>query len=86
MKYNNAEDDGSRFILWDPRDGVAMRDGEFISGGCLGELTKDNVYLCSYAAYPSNKTHRNLSVGEKIEGVKFNLSGESGFYEVIRVR
>ena len=81
-----------KFILWDPKDGMPpVREGvdgtvEVNSGGILGVLTEDNVYLTTYAQYPKDTTHRDLAAGECEQGVKFNLSGESGFYEVHRVQ
>lgn len=74
------------YILWDPRDGSVTRDnGVIVSGGILGVVTEDNVYLTCYAGYTDGRTHRDLKVGEALHGVKYNLSGSVGYYDIYRV-
>lgn len=79
------------FILWDRKDGPApprdQNTGEYLTGGCLGELTLDNVYLRSYAHRPDGaKQFSDLEIGECVVGVQYRLSGEKGCYDIYRVR
>lgn len=77
-----------RFILWDPCLGAPTinEDGTFRSAGILGELPADNVYLTTYADYlDADRRHTDLGVGESISA-RFRLSGESGVYQVWRVK
>lgn len=72
-------------------------DGTIISGGAVGWLGVDNVYLTTYAEYkwrpdgtladkgePAVR-HTDLKVGEHTSA-RFSLSGESAVYEVWRVK
>lgn len=84
--------DERRFIIWDTKDDSYLgsgprkdESGEFVSDGLIGRVGVDNVYLATYANYKDNKTHRDLDVGECI-WAKFTLSGESGLYQVWRVK
>lgn len=77
-----------KFIIWDfKRDGHPQRNdtGEFVSGGVFGFIDEDNVYLTTYAQYPGERRPKDLMVGERIQNVKFNLSGEKGVYDIWRV-
>ena len=80
--------DDMLFILWDStKDGVVPRNGgEIATGGVLGHLTADNVYLRTYAAYPDARRPKDLEVGQSIVGVRFSLSGQRGCYDVVRVK
>ena len=88
--------EGPKYILWDPRDGDPRRaeDGEFISDGLIGRIGPDNVYLTTYADWPSvvlgggTKAwldYRDLEVGQRIRNVVYRLSGQKGVYDVWRV-
>ena len=76
------------FIIWDPRDGDPRREesGEFISNGILGRLTEGNAYLTAYPTYPDARRPVDLEVGGCIRGVRWQLSGQSGYYDIYRVR
>lgn len=78
-----------KFIIWDNRDHYRPRqddDGAITSDGLLGRLDKDNVYIRTYAQYPEgSKRVTELSVGESISGVKFQLAGQTGVYDIYRV-
>jgi len=79
-----------KYILWNSnRDGdrpTTDEDGAIISDGVLGRLTADNVYLKVYAQYPEGQPLiEDIAVGEAVRGVRFHLSGETGFYDVWRV-
>jgi len=78
-----------KYILWDPRDGDPRRteDGAFISDGIIGRITLDNVYLGVYAQWPDDAPSvQSLEVGQRIENVRYSLSGSSGSYDVYRVQ
>jgi hypothetical protein len=80
-----------KFIIWDPKDGnglprVDPDTGAITSDGVLGRITEDNVYLRAYPTWPADaKPIAELEVGEPIFGVRYTLSGGSGFYDVYRV-
>lgn len=78
-----------QFIIWDPRDGSPHRaDGSLISDGLIGRVGADNVYLRAYPQWPSlvtSETLKELRVGACIRGVRYNLSGTQGTYDIYRV-
>jgi hypothetical protein len=76
-----------RFILWDPKDGNPRKDeeGNINTDGILGKMGPDNAYLTAYPVYPDETRPRDLSVGGRIVGVKYSLSGGKGYYDIIRV-
>lgn len=76
-----------KFIIWDSRDGnPRTQDGGWVSGGLIGPVTTDNVYLCVYGVRPEgSKPYEKLEVGECVAGVTFRLSGSKGVYDVYRV-
>lgn len=77
------------FILWDPKDGNVPRGegGSVSTSGLIGQVGLDNVYLKSYASYPSDIRPEHLEfVGARISSVKYSLSGSVGFYDVVRVK
>lgn len=78
-----------RFILWDNNDGHVRvdEDGDIISDGVIGRVGIDNVYLTTYGQYPESEVRRpgDLAVGERIQSVRYSLSGGSGYYDVYRV-
>jgi hypothetical protein len=82
--------DDRRYILWDRKDGPApprdQQTGEFLTSGCLGQVSVNNVYLTSYARWPDWRRPYHLPVGSVIPGVRFCLSGERGEYDIYRVR
>lgn len=77
-----------RFILWNgPEHPPRSNEGEYLTGGALGEITLDNVYLTTYGARPDgSKNYNELEIGECVRGVVFRLSGERGEYDIYRVR
>ena len=79
-----------KFIIWDPKDGSRPRvddEGNIVSDGLIGRVTQNNVYLTTYAGYPNNSQPLgDLPVGGGVYGVKFSLSGSTGFYDVYRVQ
>ena len=76
-----------KFIIWDSRDGnPRTKDGGWVSGGLMGELTPENIYLRVYAQRPEgSKPFEILEVGECVRGVQYTLSGSKGTYDVYRV-
>lgn len=80
------ETDDRLFILWNTRRDGELRYPGKDSDGVIGRVSLDNVYLSTYANYPDDKHPRNLEVGQRIDNVKFSLSGETGIYSVYRVR
>jgi len=77
-----------KFILWDKKDSFSPTrgsNGEFISDGVLGKIGPDNAYIAIYANYPGATRPIELDVGQCITDVRFNLSGESGMYDIYRV-
>ena len=77
-----------KYILWDVRyRRPPGAEGELaMQEGVMGQITGDNVYLRAYAEYPDDRRPKDLDVGECIEKVKFRLSGETGIYDVYRVK
>lgn len=78
---------GARFIIWDPADGRPRvgGSGAIVSDGIIGRVGPENAYVKIYARYPEGPTHRDLAVGQHIDGVVFSLSGTKGVYQVWRV-
>lgn len=77
------------FIIWDPSDGSLSRDleGQINTSGIFGRISADNVYLTTYATYPQDsKSLLEMDIGERMENVCFSLSGERGYYDIVRVR
>lgn len=79
-----------KFILWDLRDGPyppLNAEGGINTSGCIGHLTRDNVYLRAYAEGGAHlqETLDELKVGQCRHGVTFRLSGEKGTYDIYRV-
>lgn len=78
-----------QFIIWDPKDGDPRRNdsGEFISDGIIGRVGIHNAYMEIYAEFPEDsKSLKDLEVGERVQGVKYSLSGTSGIYDIHRVK
>ncbi len=79
-----------KFIVWDARDGLPKVDadtGKITSGGVLGRIDEDNVYLTTYPEWPEGaKKLVELDAGEAVTGVIYTLSGSAGLYDVYRVR
>jgi hypothetical protein len=79
-----------RFILHsDSKHGgkpLEDEEGNIIGSGALGAISVDNVYLTTYAEYPTDVRPYDLKVGACIEGVEFRLSGELGVYDIYRVK
>ena len=75
-----------QFIIWDSKDGnPSTPDGAWVSGGLIGLVTLDNVYLRVYGMRPEgSKPYEKLEVGECVTGVEFSLSGTRGTYDVYR--
>lgn len=75
-----------RFIIWDSKDGEPRTpEGSWVSGGLLGELSAENVYLRVYARRPKGtQPFEALTVGECVQNVEFALSGAKGMYDVYR--
>lgn len=76
-----------QFILWDSKDGnPRTSDGGWVSGGLVGRVTPENVYLRAYGVRPEgSKPYEKLAVGECVAGVTFSLSGSKGTYDVYRI-
>lgn len=77
-----------KYIVWDPKDGEPLRgdDGSFASGGLIGEVGRDNVYVNTYAAYDEmERDLAGLEVGQ-FSVATFSLGGSKGRYRVYRVR
>lgn len=77
------------FILWDTKDGhrpTLDENRDIISDGLLGRIGPDNVYLTTYASYPDEVRPADLEVGSCIQNVRFSLSGETGSYDIYRVK
>jgi len=76
-----------KFIIWDSNDGNPRTpEGTWVSGGVLGELSPENVYLRVYARRPEGaQTFESLNVGECVRGVTYTLSGSKGTYDVYRI-
>ena len=76
-----------KFIIWDSKDGnPRTKDGGWVSGGLIGLVTLENVYLRAYGLRPEgSKPYEKLEVGECVAGVQFSLSGTTGSYDVYRV-
>ena len=76
-----------KFILWNESDGAPQigNDGTINSGGIIGRVGPENVYLKMYAHYPDNKRPSDIKVGECIHDVIFRLSGQTGVYSIYRV-
>jgi hypothetical protein len=75
-----------KFIIWDSKDGNPRTpEGSWVSGGLLGELTAENVYLRVYARRPEvSQPFEALAVGECVRNVEFTLSAAKGTYDVYR--
>ena len=76
-----------RFIIWNPKDGHVRRDddGNIISDGVIGRVSIGNAYIKIYPKFSVDKRPADLEVGERIEYVKYALSGEIGYYDIYRV-
>lgn len=76
-----------KFIIWKQKDGTPRTSGGgWVSGGLIGLVTAENVYLRVYGVRPEgSKPYEKLSVGECVAGVEFSLSGSKGTYDVYRV-
>ena len=78
-----------RFILWDSNHKDPPRNdaGEFMTSGCMGVMGRDNVYLRVYprAGVKLQDELDALEVGQCVRGVRYNLSGSSGNYDIYRV-
>ena len=70
-----------KFIIEDPKDAGPWPQ----YAGVIGPISAGNVYLTAYAKWPDARRPSDLAVGEAIEGVVFQLSGEKGTYSVRRV-
>lgn len=66
-------------------DPIRDEDGAIMGDGAIGRVTEDNAYLSMYADYPDDRRPRDLEIGERIQDVRFRLSGQSGNYDVWRV-
>lgn len=77
-----------KFILWSKKDGPLPKkeDGSINTGGVLGLIDENNVYLTTYAEYPDERRPADLEVGDCIGNVKYRLGGEAGVYDVYRVK
>jgi hypothetical protein len=78
-----------RFIIWDNKDGKPHKSDDgtgIISGGIMGWLDANSVYLTTYASYPDARRPADLEVGACLPGVRWTLSGEVGIYDIYRVR
>ena len=78
------------FILWDRKEGPTpprnQDTGEILTSGCMGVIALDNLYVRTYVIYPEgSKPLKNLEIGESIRGVKFSLSGSTGYYNIYRI-
>jgi len=75
-----------KFILWDNKDGDPRTpEGAWVSGGLLGEITAENVYLRVHAQRPAGaQPFEALTVGACVRNVEFTLSGSKGTYDVYR--
>lgn len=73
-----------KFIIVNPGTPVYLEDGLDGTGGILGVLDEGNVYVTTYAAYDDQRAEA-LAVGERAQAT-FNLSGEKGVYEVVRIQ
>lgn len=64
----------------------ALPPSERGEDGALGRLDADNVYIAIYASRPNgSKAFTEMLLGEEMQNVAFNLSGEKGLYTVRRV-
>lgn len=80
-----------KYILWDEKDGPIPRgeNGEYRSGGVLGVIGEDNVYLRAYAGrgrerIPSLEVHEQCRVVYSLSGEKHS-DGSPFEYLVVRV-
>lgn len=75
-----------KFIIWDSKDGNPRTpEGSWVSGGLLGEIDPENVYLRVYARRPEgSQPFEALAVGECVRNVEFTLSASKGTYDVYR--
>lgn len=90
MAFRNWKENVPKFILHSPEyhdhKPLEDEDGKIIGEGAIGRITADNAYLTAYPEWPNNKRPADLEVGECIKGVRFSLSGSSGYYDIYRVR
>lgn len=82
---DNVHHNDRRYILWDTKRDGTLRYPDENTDGILGRLSVNNVYLTAYAGYPDDRRPNDLAVGERIENVRYNLSGEVGYYDLYRV-
>ena len=68
-----------KFVLVNPGESAGN------SSGLIGVVGPDNVYIKIYPAYDGDKSPTDLEVGEKIANAKYNLSGSTGYYDIVRV-
>jgi hypothetical protein len=77
-----------RFILVPAGNPISRKYGSIVSDGVLGRVSKENAYLKVYAELPAKDSRKldDLEVGDCIANVRYRLSGQTGYYDVYRVR